>query len=54
MDTICSSEGAAEPRLTDLGSSLQESLTGTQCFLTLAEQKSDGGQQQTSEGLCIM
>lgn len=52
MDII--SEGAVEPRLTDPGYSLQESLMGTQYFLMLAEQKSDEGQQQTSEGFCIM
>lgn len=32
------------------GSMLQESLVGTQCSPVLAEQKSEGGQQQTSAG----
>ncbi len=45
MDIICSSEAAVEPKLTDLGYSLQESLMGMQYFLMLAEQKRDGGQQ---------
>lgn len=54
MDTVCSSEGAAEPRLSDLGYSLQESLLGSQCFLMLAEQKSYEGKQKTSEGFCII
>ncbi len=55
MDIICSSEVAVEPRLTGLGHSLQESLMGMQCFPILAKQKSDRGQQQTSEGFgsCI-
>lgn len=38
-------------RLADLGCSLQESLMGKKCFLVLAEQKSDGGQQQPLRGV---
>ena len=51
MDVICGSEGAVEPRLTDLGCSLQDNLMGKQGFLMLAEQKSDGGQQQLLRGI---
>lgn len=37
MDIICIAEGAAEPKLSDLGYILQEILMGMQCSLMLAE-----------------
>lgn len=45
MDIICSSAGAVEPKQTDPGYSLQESLMDMKCSLMLAEQKSEEGKQ---------
>lgn len=51
MDTVCSLQGPAEPRLTNLGGTLEDCLSG---ILMSTEQGRDGGQQEISKGLCIM